>query len=99
MRFMLQMPAADLILLASSAVTFFLGEFVDSGVIMGVVLINALVGLHPGGAGRERARRAGASVASDATVHRSGTRQRLNARALVPGDLCGWLPEIACPPT
>ena len=29
-------------------------------------------------------------MASDATVHRSGTRQRLNARALVPGDLV-WL--------
>ena len=38
LRFMLQMHQPLIyILLASSAITFFLGEFVDSGVIMGVV--------------------------------------------------------------
>ena len=91
LRFMLQMHQPLIyILLASSAITFFLGEFVDSGVIMGVVLINALVGFIQEGRAENALAALARSVASDATVHRSGTRQRLNARALVPGDLV-WL--------
>jgi len=60
------------ILLAAAGVTFFLGEHVESGVILGVVLVNAMVGALQEG----KAERAIASLArmtvSKATVRRDG---------------------------
>ena len=36
------------ILLAAALITALLQEWVDSGVILGVVLVNAFIGVHPG---------------------------------------------------
>ena len=49
MRFLLQFAQPLMyILLLASAVTLFLGEYVDSAVIFGVTFVNALVGFLPG---------------------------------------------------
>ncbi|GFK95381.1 putative cation-transporting ATPase F [Fundidesulfovibrio magnetotacticus] len=87
-RFLLQFHQPLIyILLGAGFVTAALGEPVDSLVILGVVLINAVVGYL------QEAKAAGAlealakSMVTEATVLRSGTMQRLPAEALTPGDI------------
>ncbi len=76
-----------LILLAAGIVTAALGEWVDSGVIFGVVVINSIVGFMQ----EVRAIKAIAALNkvmnTEATVLRDGARVRLSADGLVPGDV------------
>jgi cation-transporting ATPase F len=75
------------ILVSASVVTAFLGEWVDSSVIFGVVLINAVVGfLQESRAGRA-VEALSRMVTTQATVRRDGRQQRLAADELVPGDV------------
>ena len=75
------------LLLIAGVVTALLGEYLDSGVIFGVVLIIAIIGFVQEG----RAERALESVqkilSNDARVVRGGKRQRVTADTLVPGDI------------
>mgnify|MGYP001764482801 CR=1 FL=1 len=76
-----------LVLIAAGCVTAGLGEWVDASVILGVVLVNAVIGYW------QEARAEGAlaalarSVAMPVTVRRAGHRCRLAAHELVPGDI------------
>jgi cation-transporting ATPase F len=75
------------VLLVAAAVTAALGETIDSSVIIGVVLINALVG-YIQEARADAALRALAEMArSTARVLRSGRVLPVDAEELVPGDL------------
>lgn len=75
------------ILIAAALVTLCLKEWVDSAVIFGVVLVNAIIGFLQ----ENRAARAldalNRTMITEATVIRSGERHRLPASELVPGDL------------
>jgi len=75
------------ILLVAAVITAFLGEWVDSSVIFGVVLVNAIVGFLQ----EARAERAIESLArmvtTEATARRDGHKQRLPSEQLVPGDV------------
>ncbi len=75
------------LLLVAGVVTAVLGEWLDSGVIFGVVLIIAIIGFIQEG----RAERALESVrrilSQEAWVWRKGKRQKINAQELVPGDI------------
>ena len=75
------------ILLAATGVTLFLVEYVESGVILGVVLVNAIIGALQEG----KAEKAIASLArmavTEATVRRNGDEKRIPAEELVPGDV------------
>jgi cation-transporting ATPase F len=75
------------ILLLAGVVTFLLREWVDGSVILGVVLINALVGFVQ----EQRAEQALAAlsrlVQTECTVRRDGRRLRISADAIVPGDI------------
>jgi magnesium-transporting ATPase (P-type) len=75
------------VLLAAAAVTIALGHWVDTGVILGVVVINAVLGFVQEG----RAARALAAVANliapKASVVRGGARVTIDAANLVPGDV------------
>ncbi|MBL9005306.1 MAG: HAD-IC family P-type ATPase [Myxococcales bacterium] len=75
------------ILLFAGAATFLLREWVDGGVILGVVLLNAIIGFIQ----EQRAEHALAAlsrlVATEATVRRGGQRLRIAAETLVPGDI------------
>lgn len=75
------------ILIASGVVTASLGEWVDAGVILGVVLVNAAVGFVQEGRAEQALAALARSVASQVTVTRGGGRHRLDAAHLVPGDL------------
>ncbi len=76
-----------LILMAAGVVTVVLRDYVDAGVIFGVVVLNALVGYF------QEARAVAAidaltkSMTTEATVVRAGEQLRLPAPDIVPGDL------------
>ena len=78
------------VLVAAGLVTAFLGEWVDAGVILGVVLVNAVVGFVQEGRAAAALAALARAVASEATVLREGERRRLDAARLVPGDVV-WL--------
>jgi cation-transporting P-type ATPase F len=75
------------ILLAATVVTLFLREWVDAGVIFGVVFVNAVIGYLQ----ESRAEKALAAltkmVVTECTVRRDGRKVRLPAGDLVPGDV------------
>ena len=75
------------VLLGSAAVTAAMQHWVDTGVILGVVIINALIGFLQEGKA-ERALDAIRNMLSlQATVVRDGRRQAVPAESLVPGDV------------
>ena len=75
------------VLLVAGAVTTVMGHFVDSGVIFGVVVINAIIGFIQEGKA-ERALEAVRNMLSpQAMVIRQGKRFTLPAEELVPGDV------------
>ncbi len=76
-----------LVLLAAGVITALLGEWVDSGVIFGVTLINAIIGFIQEGRAERALTALAHSVTSEVTVVRSGRKQRLASTALVPGDV------------
>jgi magnesium-transporting ATPase (P-type) len=76
-----------LVLIAAGVITAFLGEWVDSGVILGVVAINAIIGTVQESRAAQALAALAKSVASEATVLRGGRRRRLSAAHLVPGDI------------
>jgi potassium/sodium efflux P-type ATPase len=75
------------VLLAAGVVTFLLEDYVDAGVIFGVVLINALIGFVQEGKAEKALDAIRAMMASHATVLRGGIRHKVNAHELVPGDI------------
>jgi magnesium-transporting ATPase (P-type) len=75
------------VLLGAGVVTFALKDYVDAGVIAGVVLINALIGFVQEGKAEKALDAVRAMLASRATVLRHGERQEIDATELVPGDI------------
>ncbi|WP_051378621.1 cation-translocating P-type ATPase [Derxia gummosa] len=75
------------VLIAAGVVTAALGEWVDAGVILGVVAINALVGLLQEGKAEAALAALARAMQAEATVLRDGARRRLDSAALVPGDI------------
>jgi calcium-translocating P-type ATPase len=76
-----------LVLVACGFLAAALGERVDAAVILGVVLVNALAGYLQEGKAAAAMAALARIVASEATVLRNGRRQRVDAAALVPGDI------------
>ena len=88
LRFALQFAQPLVVVLVlAGAVTAFLGEWVDSGVIFGVTLINALIGFIQEGRAESALAVLARSVSSEVTVLRSGEKLRLPSTLLVPGDV------------
>ncbi|WP_321371849.1 cation-transporting P-type ATPase [uncultured Draconibacterium sp.] len=75
------------ILLIATAVVGLMGEWVEMFAILGVVLVNAVIGFVQ----ESKAQKAIESLSSvsggQATVIRNGIRQLINAEELVPGDI------------
>ncbi|MDQ0347106.1 magnesium-transporting ATPase (P-type) [Ancylobacter vacuolatus] len=74
-------------LLAGAAAALALGHYVDAGVIVAVVLVNALVGFIQEGKAEQALRAIRNMIAPHATVMRASRRQSVHASDLVPGDL------------
>jgi cation-transporting ATPase F len=75
------------ILLAAAGVAAFFGEFVDASVIVGVVLVNAIVGYVQESKAVHAIGALAKSLAVQATVVRGGEKKRIPAEEVVPGDL------------
>ena len=87
-RFLLQFHQPLIyILIVSGLVTGFLGEWVDSGVIFGVVLMNAVVGFIQEAKAVDALAALTRTMTTEATVLRQGEKRRLPATELVPGDI------------
>lgn len=74
------------VLLAAGLVTLALGSLVDAGVILGVVLINAVIGHVQEGKAERALDAVRGMLAAHATVLRDGERRQIDAGELVPGD-------------
>ncbi len=87
-RFLLQFHNVLIyILLAAAVGTALLAEWIDTGVILGVVLINALIGVIQEGKAEKALDSIRAMLSPKAMVRRDGDKQTLDATLLVPGDI------------
>ena len=75
------------VLLASAGVTAALQHWVDTGVILAVVLVNAVIGFIQEGKAEQAMAAIRGMLAPHSTVLRDGRRQSVDATALVPGDI------------
>ncbi|WP_115719473.1 cation-translocating P-type ATPase [Gallaecimonas mangrovi] len=76
-----------LILLAAAIITLFLQEYVDSGVIFGVVVMNAVVGFVQEYRALQAIESLALAMNTDATVLRDSLWRTVDAQSLVPGDI------------
>jgi len=87
-RFLLQFHQPLIyILLAAGIITALLGEGVDSGVIFGVVVVNAIVGFVQESKAEKALESLKQMVTTDANVIRDGQRVRIPSAELIPGDI------------
>ena len=75
------------VLLAAGVITALLGHWLDSGVIFGVIIINAVIGFIQEGRAEEALDAIRDMLAPHATVTRDGERHEIPAEELVPGDI------------
>ncbi|MFN7121182.1 MAG: HAD-IC family P-type ATPase, partial [Hydrogenophaga sp.] len=75
------------VLLVAALVTFWLRDYLDAAVILGVVVINAVIGFVQEGKAERALEAVRALLASRATVLRGGDRHEIDAADLVPGDV------------
>ena len=75
------------ILLLAGGIALFLQHWIDAGVILAVVMINALVGYIQESKAEKAIALLAASVRTEATVIRDSEKQTLPSEELVPGDL------------
>ena len=87
-RFLLQFHNVLIyVLLGAGVVTALLGHWIDSGVIFGVVVINAIIGFLQEGKAERALEAIRKMLSPSAVVLRDGLRRTLPAEDLVPGDV------------
>ena len=75
------------VLIAASAVTAMLGHWVDASVILGVVIINAIIGFVQEGKAENALLAIRQMLSPNAIVRRGGQQITIPAEELVPGDI------------
>jgi len=75
------------VLIAAAATTAALGHFVDTGVILAVVFLNAAIGFFQEGKAERALGAIRAMLAPKATVMRGGQRRHIDGAEVVPGDI------------
>ncbi|MDQ1351369.1 MAG: cation-transporting P-type ATPase, partial [Acidobacteriota bacterium] len=87
LRFLLQFHQPLIyILLAATVTTIFLKEWIEASVILGVVLINAIVGFLQESKALKAIESLSRSMTSSVSVLRDGKEQHISSTQLVPGD-------------
>ena len=76
-----------LVLIAAAGITAALGHWIDTGVILAVVLANAAIGFVQEGRAERALEALREMLAPRAAVLRGGKRQTIAAEGLVPGDI------------
>ena len=88
LRFLLQFHNVLIyVLLAAAGVTALLAHWVDTAVIVGVVVINAIIGFIQEGKAEQAMEAIRRMLSPEATVLRGGKRNVVAAETLVPGDI------------
>lgn len=88
LRFLLQFHQPLVyILIAAGSVTAYLQEWVDAGVIIGVVLVNALIGFIQESKAVKAIDALARTMVTQATVLRAGEKQSISSAGVVPGDI------------
>ena len=88
LRFLLQFHNVLIyVLLAAAVITALLGHWMDSGVIFGVVVINAIIGFLQEGKAERALEAIRDMLSPHAQVLRDGRRQEIDAADLAPGDI------------
>ncbi len=88
LRFLLQFHNVLIyVLLASAGVTALLAHWVDTSVIVGVVVINAIIGFIQEGKAEKAMDAIRRMLSPQATALREGRREVIATEALVPGDI------------
>ena len=75
------------ILLAAAIITFFLEEYIDSVVILGVVLANAVLGFAQEKKAENALQALSNMIVPETKVIRDNTKKTISSRDLVPGDV------------
>ncbi|MFO7727155.1 MAG: cation-transporting P-type ATPase [Desulfonatronovibrio sp.] len=75
------------ILLVAAAITALLGHFIDTAVIMGVVMINAVIGFLQEGKAEQALEGIKKMLSPSAQIRRGGKFHKIDAVKLVPGDI------------
>lgn len=75
------------VMLGAALITAFLGHWIDTGVLLSAVVINAIIGFIQEGKAEKSLDAIRAMLSPRATVLRDGKRREIDAAALVPGDL------------
>ncbi len=75
------------VLIVAGIVTALLGEWIDTSVILGVVVVNAIVGFIQEGRAESALAALARAISAEATVLRGGRTRRIAAEHLVPGDI------------
>ncbi|MDR4470800.1 MAG: HAD-IC family P-type ATPase, partial [Nitrospira sp.] len=87
-RFLLQLHHPLIyVLMTATVVTAALGEWVDAGVIFGVVLVNAIVGFIQESRAEAALESLAAMMKTEAVVRRDGRKLRIASADVVPGDV------------
>jgi len=76
-----------LILIAAAGITALLGHWIDTGVILGVVVINAIIGFIQEGKAEAALAGIRRMLSAHAQVRRDSQWQQIDAERLVPGDI------------
>jgi cation-transporting ATPase F len=88
LRFLLQFHQPLIyILLAAGTVTAVLQEWVDAGVIFGVVLVNAFIGFIQEAKAVKAIEALAKTMTTEATILRAGGKLRIPSAEVVPGDI------------
>ena len=88
LRFFLQFHQALVyILLIAIGIKLYLGGWVDAGVILGVVVLNAIIGFIQESKALHALAALSQVLVAEAVVLRENEKQRINAKDLVPGDI------------
>ena len=88
LRFLLQFHQPLIyILMVAGTITAFLQEWVDAGVIFGVVLVNAFIGFIQEEKAVKAIEALARTMTTEATVLRAGRKQRISSAEVVPGDI------------
>lgn len=88
MRFLMQFHNVLLyVMMASAVITAFLGHWIDTGVLLAAVLINAVIGFIQEGKAESALDAIRAMLSPHAVAERDGERREIDAAELVPGDI------------
>jgi magnesium-transporting ATPase (P-type) len=75
------------VLIVAAGFTAFLGEWIDTGVIIAVVIVNAVIGFVQEGKAERALEEIRRMLSLTAEVIRGGDRETVDAELLVPGDI------------